>query len=276
MIEKARSLLYEQYNSNRMLISDKDKHNLYFVDEKVVHSQQVLGAGNYIIKHEAFFQNKSADFIKQAKVAALLHDIARFKEGLHRSKTHNLPFNHAFEGAEILKNISDFNSPEIVLPVKYHSTRYIQPLYDDECFIKLNPVQQENVEAITKMVRDADKIANFNLIVNDCKHMEKLTFVDVSKNIADQQPPNEKILSSFMNEELVLNDCIISKSDRILSFIAWIFDLNYVYSFDFCYKLNLFQKLLSYFNSYCEDEKIQELIANKIYSFINNIYKIKK
>ena len=77
-----------------------------------------------------------------------------------------------------------------------------------------------------------------------------------------------------MNEELFLTDDIISKSDRILAFIAWIFDLNYNASIKYCMKLNIFAKLFDYFNCYCKDVQIQDAIANKIISYINNAYGI--
>ena len=79
MLENALNLLYSEYERCLSIVKNSDFH-IRYAEEKIHHSLQVLGAGNYIIKHEKWFQKQNEDFIDMVKTAVLLHDVARFEE----------------------------------------------------------------------------------------------------------------------------------------------------------------------------------------------------
>lgn len=54
MLKNALNLLYSEYERCLSIVMSSDFHVRY-AEEKIHHSLQVLGAGNYIIKHEKWF-----------------------------------------------------------------------------------------------------------------------------------------------------------------------------------------------------------------------------
>ena len=107
MLDKAKQLLKQTYQSCLQEI----QHIPHFkinADEKYTHSLQVLGAGNYLLKHEKFFTGKSPKFTELVKTALVLHDIARFEEIIVKYKTLQ-DYDHGVEGAKLLQNIPLYN-----------------------------------------------------------------------------------------------------------------------------------------------------------------------
>ena len=56
MLDGARKLLLDEYYGNREIVA-VSPHYAAYADEKYRHSLQVLGAGNFIIRHEHFVDN---------------------------------------------------------------------------------------------------------------------------------------------------------------------------------------------------------------------------
>lgn len=54
MLDGARKLLLDEYYGNREIVA-VSPHYAAYADEKYRHSLQVLGAGNFIIRHEPWF-----------------------------------------------------------------------------------------------------------------------------------------------------------------------------------------------------------------------------
>ena len=71
MLTKAYDLLEKQYQKCLNIVQS-DAFFTAYADEKKRHSLQVAGAGNYLIKHINWLQNKPADFIELVKTAVLL------------------------------------------------------------------------------------------------------------------------------------------------------------------------------------------------------------
>ena len=70
----AKKLLDCEYKAKRDLA---DEHGKRLIEEKIVHSYQVLGAGNMILKNEEVYQNCSDEEIDKLKATVLLHDLGR-------------------------------------------------------------------------------------------------------------------------------------------------------------------------------------------------------
>ena len=164
MLAEARNLLKKTYlPAYEKLASSLNWQR--FAEEKYIHSFQVLGAGNYILKHENFFINSSPEFIDIAKTVLILHDIARFEEIVLRSKNiYN--YDHGVEGSKMLEKMPLFNNIFITLPIKHHG-HMIEAFYNDDAFNNIDdPKQKEDIKNLIFLVRDADKIANFNQLCN--------------------------------------------------------------------------------------------------------------
>ncbi len=72
-------------------------------------------------------------------------------------------------GCEKLRRIPEYDNILITLPVKHHG-HLIEDFYTDSEYRNIEDrTIKEQVEKIIFTIRDADKIANFNLMMNDEK-----------------------------------------------------------------------------------------------------------
>lgn len=258
MLDKAKQLLKQTYQSCLQEI----QHIPHFkinADEKYTHSLQVLGAGNYLLKHEKFFTGKSPKFIELVKTALVLHDIARFEEIIVKYKTLQ-DYDHGVEGAKLLQNIPLYNDILITLPIKHHG-HMIEDFYDDESFKSINNDElKENLKNIIFLIRDADKIANFQLLCsNRFQEWHQLFYPQ-----ADNPTRTNKIIKEMFMQGKISprgNDC--SQTDKLINLLSWFYDINYQSSFDFCHKLQIDKKLINLFikvsNNSLDNDIIQKI-----------------
>lgn len=236
--------------------------------EKKVHSWQVVGAGNYIMKHESAFQSDDDDFLRCAKLAYLFHDIGRFREIELRFQRPSEKQDHSLLSFEILKSYPQYSRPEILLPVKHHG-HMIEALYDDEEYKALaGSSLQDKVKKIAFLVRDADKIANFYLLYRALKNQNK----DILRLFFYDLPPispTEKALSQYLSSQMVsLNHA--NSADTLLNYFSWIYDLNYKSSFDFCSKNGTFKGMKSLVSLYISDDIIAQKVEKQFLSSISS------
>lgn len=238
---KAENLLLNEFQSNYQIVKDSPFHR-HYVEEKIRHSWQVAGAGNGILRNEVWFQSCSESVLNAAKTAILLHDIYRFREirGMYENK---LKIDHGAKGAELLKQFAEFNSPLIVLPVKHHG-HMIEDFYaDPEYQMIQSESMKEAIAHIIFAVRDADKIANWNLLGNEFSNMREL-WVDFPDDLSlEQGQISSQLWSDFCAMKIAPLSCIKTNADAIVSVICWLFDMNYRSAVVYCQRLNLFIKL---------------------------------
>lgn len=266
LYQKAQKLLQEEYKRNFEIVKESDYHRS-FVNEKIRHSLQVAGAGNGILRNESYFQNKPAEFVEIARTAILLHDIYRFNEIRIRYQE-NRKLDHGVEGAKYLSEISDFNNPLIVLPVKHHG-HMIERFYEDEVYCSIEDEElKDQIKHIIFAARDADKIANWQILTNEYENMRLVWLPNPQDRTEKQGVITDKIWNSFINEEVVLNEYITTNADCVIAVLAWIFDINYKYSVEYCMKLKHlegFEKIMKDFK--VEPEKI-DTILNVVKNYI--------
>ena len=270
MLEKEKQLIRQKYEETCLRINNSEYH-IRWLDEKIKHSYQVLGAGNYIIRHEKDFQNRTPEFINMAKTAVLLHDIGRFEE-VYQNYIHPLEHvDHGQLGAEILRKIPAYNRPEIILAVKHHG--HLAPkFYSDPEYAEISsPELKSDIRTVLSVVMDADKIANFQMMKREA---EKFTYLFLKSRTAEQiaMPLSADVLSFFARRELAPNNIVNSLSDYLLSLICWIFDLNYKASFDFCLKHGLITNLLHILSEYNKDKETQNQVENIVDAFLTDKY----
>ena len=240
LYQKAKELLYEEYHKNFEIVKESPYHRRY-VDEKIRHSLQVSGAGNGILKHESYFQNRSEEFIDIAKTAILLHDIFRFNEVRILFETGNR-IDHGAMGAEFLKQFPEFNNVLITLPIKHHG-HMIEALYEDEEYQSITDDKlKQDVLHIAFAVRDADKIANWQIVTNEFDFVKKVWLPFPEDNSEEQGMLPPESWAYFSKQEVVLHGVVKTQTNagEILSMLCWLFDMNYRYSVYYCNRLNLF------------------------------------
>lgn len=274
MLETEKELIRTEYKEACAKVNNSRYHTSW-LDEKIKHSYQVLGAGLYIIKHEPTFQNRSDEFINTSLKAVLLHDIGRFEEVYQNYKYPDQKCDHGMLGWKMLCDMPQYNTPLITLPVKHHG-HLTERFYEDEEYQNISDkTLKKDIESNLFLTMDADKIANFQMMKQEG---DKFRYLFLASRTAEQiaMPLNNKIVEDFFDGKLVKNSEVNSLSDYLLSLICWIYDLNYKISFDFCLRLGLITNLLQLLSEYNKDKNNQQKIENKVQEFITQKYQLFK
>ena len=237
-----------------------------FMDEKIKHSYQVLGAGNYLLKHEPTFQNISREQLTYYQGIVLLHDVRRFYEILEKEKGNFI--DHGVSGADFLSQTTLFNKNDALLAIKHHG-HLIEELYEDCDFKNLPASEQEHIKKISFLVRDADKIANLYLLSNNFEKMRGIFFVEQNYPTPHKKSISPQVLTDFTTHRSIKKADIKSIADHALLIIAWLYDINYISSFVFLEKLHILKKLFNFFSCYW---RLQDyaLFTREIETFIHN------
>lgn len=240
LYKQAKVLLHQEYQKNYEIVKSSDFHRAY-VDEKIRHSLQVSGAGNGILRNEKYFMNRSEEFIDIAKTAIVLHDIFRFTEVRRWFET-GQKSDHGVEGAAMLRKLPPFDDRRIALSIKHHS-HLIEDFYQDAEYTDIADQNlKKDIEHIHFAVRDADKIANWQILTNEFEAMRPVWLPnpdDFSEKQAEFTPEGWQ---NFLQAKLVAKKDIHTNADTLLSVLSWLFDINYTYSVIYCQRLNLFGK----------------------------------
>ncbi len=245
--EKAKEWLVEEYKAYYQKATE---HARQVMDEKMKHSYQVLGVGNYLLKHEKAFQNYSLAEIQRLKATVLLHDLGRFYEVfLHEDGG---KVDHGVYGASLLAENPDFNHIEIILPIRHHG-HLIEKLYEDADYLELSAEDRLEIQKIIYLVRDADKIANFYLLSRHFREIENVFFL---KSLLDSQTriPSAMVWSAFIKHSAVDVKCVKSFADQAIMYMACIYDLAYKSSFVLLDRLNILPKLVDCFKKFIADD----------------------
>ncbi len=272
LYEKALKLLYKEYDDVFEIVKSSSYHRA-FANEKIRHSMQVLGAGNGILKHEKYFLNKPSDFIETARVAILLHDVYRFKEILGWFES-NTKIDHGEKGAEFLSQTDDFNNILITMPIKHHG-HMIEKMYEDEAYQKLDDKTKDEVRHIAFAVRDADKIANWNLLKNEWENMKEVWLPYPNDHSKVQAEINKELWGWFMHFKVAPNNLRRSNADVAMSVICWLFDMNYHYSILYCQKLDLFKGMCEILRKFEVDEHKVKTVYQVMEDFVLKKFGIK-
>lgn len=262
---KERALLQKAFEESYAKIKDNE-----FCEQtalsKLKHSFQVLGMGNYLLRHEPLFKNKPADYIADCKAVCLLHDIGRFRELEFLFKDMNSHHNHALYSYQMLKEKGCTNL-RILLPIKHH-TYDISLLETDEEFIKLqdDKLKIEIIE-IYKLIKDADKLANLYIAKTKGRIFHDLLSKKIFQRPLDQNI-SENVWSSFSHYELVKTADVECLNDRLLQVIAFIFDFNFKSSFNFVTFHGLIDYLLNILAGHNLDQERQHDIENMVKAYI--------
>lgn len=264
MINMAKELLYMQYNQCIEVVG-RDEFHTYFAEEKIRHSLQVAGAGNYLIRHVEWLKNKSDEYKEMVESACLLHDVCRFSQitkNFHGQKN----YDHGVAAYEFLKHSAMFDDIRIILPIKHHG-HMIEKLYADEEYQELDDNLRREVELICFVVRDADKIANFNMMVHEELYLP--LFINLNHELTDNDfKISDRVWNCAFGNSTIPRPCQ-TVADSITSFVSWYMDINYQASLDYCAKLGVTDLMFKLFDKYCKDEEFKRKYSEHIYKHLN-------
>jgi hypothetical protein len=266
LYEQARALLQAQYQKNREIVKNSPFH-LAYVEEKLRHSLQVAGAGNGIVRHEAYFQNRSESFIELTRTAILLHDVFRFEE-VRRLFESNQPCDHGVEGAGLLASLPSFNDIRITLPIRHHG-HMIEALYDDPDYQNIaDPTLKSDVEHIAFAVRDADKIANWQILTHEFEAMRTVWLPHSDDRSEAQSLVDARLLNSYAQQILTADRVKNTNADVIAFTLGWVFDINYAYSITYARRLDLFNAFMRTFETLHTPREQQEQIRAAVADYV--------
>lgn len=242
------------------------------INHKYKHSIEVLNCGQEILQNTPELASVSAEFINLAEQALLFHDVGRFDEAVMRfeaAQQGNLTaevlaqFDHGLIGYNLLKNNPRYNDFRILFAVRYHGK-----MMDDVKAsvmwqeVQNSPQKNESLQ-IFYLVRDADKMANFQAAKNH-NHLKEDIFYKQLTDVAKTAPLSENVKTQFFAGKVILSSTITTFADRLLQVLSWIYDFNYQYTRtvflkDGCAQF-LFDELAKYHTNKNELQKIREKV----------------
>lgn len=204
---------------------------------KYYHSMRVMDLSEMIAKEENFNEKD----IKLSTLIGLLHDYARFIQwrdyktfsGTNSIDHGDLAVELLFQNKEIEKfynNKEDYD--EIYDAIKYHNKMSIK-----------DKLSLHN-EKLCQVIRDADKLDIFHIYSTTKEWFQE-----------DNNEINDKIKTSFYNEEQARYIDVKSKNDKIVLSFALVFDINYKTSFKYIKKNKLIENM---YNNLENKEKFKE------------------
>lgn len=258
--------LIEAEKSFKEYLSSYDVHDGN-IELKIRHTYGVVNASEYITKNLGLDEED----IQLAKLIALLHDIGRFEQvKVTESFIDNKKFDHAEYGVEILfKNnlIRNFIKED-----KYDDIIYKAIINHNKYKIEEGLKERELLHA--KIIRDADKLDNFRVKEED--KLENIFPMKYNPDTIIYEGISTKVYEDFMNKKSILRDDIVNQVDMWISYIAFIFDLNFDVSLKYVQEKGYIDKLVDRIEYKNEDTKQKmEQIRKCAKEYLKNVGNIK-
>ena len=186
------------------------------IKEKYNHSYRVMEYSIAI----ATSLNMSKEDIKTVAISGLFHDIARFEQWVSfKTWQTKKSFDHGDRGYKILSDglidglISDEKEKRIILLAVKNHNKY-----------KVEDNLEEKEVLICNIIRDADKI----------------DIIETQGSINKKYKIKDELINCLLKKEMISNNLIENDLDYLFRLIAFIFDLN----FDYSYKYLLDNKII--------------------------------
>lgn len=239
------------------------KNNFDINDEKISrklkHTYHVVDNAIYICD-----DMKLSDEDKElAMLIALLHDIGRFNQAKQMKSFREdiTNYDHAtlgvkllFELGEIRKFIETDKYDNIIKKAIENHSKYILD--------KSDLTEKELLHC--KIVRDADKLDSFRAKSVD----DIFTMANIHENDIEDSKITEKVYNDFMNEKTILSKDRKSGIDIWISYIAFVFDLEFSSSLKMVKEKDYINSLLNRFDYKLDNDRM-EILRKKALSYIN-------
>lgn len=216
------------------------------IELKIRHTYGVVTASEYITKSLELCEED----IQLAKLIALLHDIGRFEQvKVTESFVDNKKFDHAEYGVEIL--FKDNLIRSFIKEDTYDDIIYKAIINHNKYKIEDGLNERELLHA--KIIRDADKLDNFRVKEKD--KLENIFSMKYNPDTIIYEEITDEVYEEFMAKRAILRDYIVNQVDMWISYIAFIFDLNFGVSLKYVEEKGYIDKLVDRIEYKNEDTK---------------------
>ena len=202
--------------------------------------------------------NLSEEDTDIAYLIALLHDFGRFEQ-VKKFNTFNdlASIDHAdlackllFEDGLIRNFISEDKYDEIIIKSIYWHNKY-----------SIDEEMNERELMHAKIIRDADKLD----IVYNITNLNQVNFDDDDSNISDS------VKEAYKNRVSIRRDENTTKNDALLIMFAFVFDLNFDYSFKYYKENNIIEKMYNKLKDKSKFKEYVEIINEYIEGKCNDV-----
>ncbi len=213
---------------------------------KIVHTYGVIDKSELIAKNLKL----SNEQIELAKLIGLLHDIGRFEQRQKFKEFEDFKsMNHAEYGVKVL--FEDGWIRKFIKEDKYDDIIYKAIINHNKYKIEEGLNEEELLQA--KIIRDADKLDNFRV-----KNTEYLgNMFNYNPETINYETISPKVYETFLNRKQINVKDRITQIDIWISFIAFIFDLNFKISFKYIADNNYINKSIDRIEYKNSDTKIK-------------------
>lgn len=182
---------------------------------KIVHTYGVVSAAKWLAQRMGL----SLLDTQLALHIALLHDIGRFEQ---------LKIYHSFDDTIV-------PHAQLSLDILFHKglissfipeRDYDQIIYDaikNHGLFRMEDTLTDSSLLHAKLIRDADKLDNFRVKFED----SMTAMVDVTEEQLGKEPISDSIYQCFLESRPILNSDRITHMDMWVSYLGYIFDLNF-------------------------------------------------
>lgn len=200
----------------------------------------------------AFRLELSKEDVLLAKIIGLLHDIGRFEQLRKFNSFSDKNVDHADESCNYL--FQEGHIRDFVLEDKYDSILEKAIRYHNKLEL---PEMEERELLFSKMIRDMDKVD----IYKQCAVHFHYTF--------NAEEVSKEALEEFKEEKSVQKVHAKSKSDSILIYLSFLFDINFEESYDILVNTDNFDLYLSTIDVLPNSEKLWKKIREICFDRIN-------
>ena len=234
----------------------------YFYNEKILHSEDVLSAAQWILKNASF--PVTAQQKDEYLFAALLHDIGRFEEIARLSKDRSQHTDHGLYTAERLR-LRGLDDEALILALEHHG--HVESAYfNDPRVQSLPPEQKKRSEKIYHFVRDVDRIGNF---YRWCLSPEILENIDGMVSV-HRHAVSEDVLDDVLHTRSVDYKKIRSFEDRLVAITSWVFSIQLKESFDYIHHFKAMRGMFHLMEKHIDDRATVSMIEEKVTDFIQS------
>lgn len=261
-INLATKILVNHYS--KQLEKSKNPILLKWLCHKIRHTYGVLDVAQKIINTDKNLYLLGSEIKRNMELWCLLHDIWRFYQHDGNNLISTSKFDHGDKWFEILVD-EWVDIKSVLLSVKYHNKLDINDMYSDNLYIDSDKKEKTEIDIVTKLVRDADKLQNLEYLLFDYNN----TLENFNKKIykSDKVVPDNYIsnvnIEYLENNKMILHKNIKSIAERYCWTLSWLFDINFEWTKD----IIIFDDIKWFFV-----QKLSSLwVDSKIISIIKNI-----
>lgn len=221
------------------------------IKRKIYHTYRVMGKSKKIAKSLKLTKEQ----INIAMFIGLFHDIARFEQfKIYKTFNDLKSFDHGDYAIRILEDnkfiekfTSDLKTKKIIIEaIRNHNKYTIDKKINDEELM------------FSKIIRDADKVDILYEAQNMFFKNKQKKYEVENGNIS------EYVMSSISNRKTVKRKENFCQLENLIVYLAFVFDLNYSYSFKLLKKNGFIFKIIKQFNFRKDETKKKMDEINKI------------